>query len=642
MALQDTKPSKDRKGQPLTENPLFPAVVALWFGALFGLGSLAIRVGLLEQLILASKLDTVFSAAAPPLGVTARILLALVLAALGAALGAWIARKIAAPKPMVRERKRGAAPAAEVGPVEFRARDSHPDAPARRPISAHEELGGAQSPTAGALAGRRRSVLAIEHDETFELHENAPLPGGAWQIHAADAAPDDDALDLGSFADGDSEETATDAFAPLPPAPGPRLDWQADGTATTDRQLFQPLPSAAPDAPRAAPDAPGAAPVIEEVAPEASATAPLDFAPPADAPEGRQVFGMAQPQPDEVLDQLGITDAEFEELAPVTLPVEPPAADTAVPVAAPESAPVDNAKLGIDDLAAKLAASMAARRERAAAKAAAAAAALAQPAPTEPAAEDAAPAIPTACQPPVAAAPDATLSAAAPLPETGFFHPNDIPAPSLADLPPMALPPLPQVLAAPAQPTAFAVPSETPAPAEAPSVMSTRVPAALRPIALGIESDDEDEAFANLLPARSIAMPAPVAAVAEPASEPVAVSLGDEDHSDEPANESRFSSLLEVVQPIAPRQDFIRIEEPTDPSLDIEPVVIFPGHAARLNAVDTQDSDEFGSFRRFDAPGSAEHGQAVAASPVPAADAAETEKALRAALANLQRMSGAA
>jgi hypothetical protein len=49
-------------------------------------------------------------------------------------------------------------------------------------------------------------------------------------------------------------------------------------------------------------------------------------------------------------------------------------------------------------------------------------------------------------------------------------------------------------------------------------------------------------------------------------------------------------------------------------------------------------------FRRFDAPSNAGQGQmvAAAATPVPAADQEEAERALRAALANLQRMSGAA
>ena len=37
---------------PVSSHPLFPVIVALWFGALFGLGSLAVRVSLIESLII--------------------------------------------------------------------------------------------------------------------------------------------------------------------------------------------------------------------------------------------------------------------------------------------------------------------------------------------------------------------------------------------------------------------------------------------------------------------------------------------------------------------------------------------------------------------------------------------------------------
>ncbi|HNN56270.1 MAG TPA: hypothetical protein PKG84_08010, partial [Novosphingobium sp.] len=81
MAKQKRKPAK---AKPITANPLFPAVVALWFGALFGLGSLAIRPTLIETLVMKSRIDLIVPAAAPPLGLTARMLIALILAAFGA------------------------------------------------------------------------------------------------------------------------------------------------------------------------------------------------------------------------------------------------------------------------------------------------------------------------------------------------------------------------------------------------------------------------------------------------------------------------------------------------------------------------------------------------------------------------------
>ncbi len=213
MANTKRKPTK---GKPISSHPLFPAVVALWFGALFGLGSLAIRPTLIEGLVLKTGLDLVVPAAAPPLGVTARILIALIMASLGAAIGAALAVRATRPKAEVRERKRTAAnpgAAAEAEAALWNSRNVYTDGPVFRPISAHEELGEAlDSP--GLLAGRRRA-LAVEHEERpFEPHDFAPLPGGEPQIFdisatrlapvatldpAVETAVADAPLDLGAF-----------------------------------------------------------------------------------------------------------------------------------------------------------------------------------------------------------------------------------------------------------------------------------------------------------------------------------------------------------------------------------------------------------------------------------------------------------
>lgn len=589
MAPQHDKPGKAKaKAKPVTAHPLFPAVVALWFGALFGLGSLAIRVGLLETVVLASRIDTVIPAAAPPLGVSARILLALVLAALGALIGATIARRIARPKPEVRERKRNPF-GSSAAPVSVRARDSHPDAPARKPISAHEELG-----SEPAFAGRRRGMLALAQDDEREFmpQEFAPLPGGMPQQHDAYVA--DEALDLGDFAAGPDNY-----FAPSVVAAAEIPAFQAPAA---ERQQFVAVEDAEP-------------------APVDTGSAPLDFAPPADAMEGRQVFGMAQRQPDEVLDQLGITDAEFEDLPPVEIPAAPAAfGDVALgqmaPAAEPAAAPD---KLGMVELAEKLAQSMQRRRERAV-QAKAEAEALAAAATQMPIAttvvEPIAPSEPVATEPVMAEAPAApaipvAFDPAALAIETiaGFAHPNDIPAPLVP----------PTIASVPAVPVPFAV-----------------MPAALRPVGFDDDALGDDDALASLLPPRQIAMPgAPSFAAPVAEAEP----------GDEAVPEASFSSLLDLNQPPPVRQNFIRIEEPEPASVAIEPVVIFPGQVARPVAVESTGSDatdEANAFRRFDAPASAEAGQAVAASTAPAHDADEAERALRAALANLQRMSGAA
>ena len=607
MAPQHDKPGKAKaKAKPVTAHPLFPAVVALWFGALFGLGSLAIRVGLLETVVLASRIDTVIPAAAPPLGVSARILLALVLAALGALIGATIARRIARPKPEVRERKRNPF-GTSAAPVSVRARDSHPDAPARKPISAHEELG-----SEPVFAGRRRSMLALAQDDEREFmpQEFAPLPGGMPQLHDAYVA--EEALELGDFAAG-----SDDYFAPSVAAAAeiPAFQPRAAYEPVAERQQFMAVETA-------------------ELVPVDVGSAPLDFAPPADAMEGRQVFGMAHRQPDEVLDRLGITDAEFEDLPPVAIPAAHPAfgEPTSAEIAAVGEPELPTDKVGMVELAERLAQSMQRRRERAVqarSEAEARAAAANQIAIEFAAIESIVPHEPIAAEPvfaialdgladPVASDPAALAGEAlASVAMVGFAHPNDIPAP-----------PVPSTFeSASAVTTPFAA-----------------MPAALRPVGYGDDGLDEDEALASLLPLRQIAMPsapsfaAPTPVTApEPANEP--------DPSEEAVPEESFSSLLDLNQPAPVRQTFIRIEESEPVSVAIEPVVIFPGQAARPFAVEPAGvdvSDDANTFRRFDAPASAEAGQQVAASVAPAHDAAEAERALRAALANLQQMSGAA
>ena len=84
-----------RHAPSITSHRLFPAIVGLWFGALFSLGSLAIRSSLLESLVIALHIDTLVPAAAPPLGMTARILLAFMLGVIGGGLGFLLAGQVA-------------------------------------------------------------------------------------------------------------------------------------------------------------------------------------------------------------------------------------------------------------------------------------------------------------------------------------------------------------------------------------------------------------------------------------------------------------------------------------------------------------------------------------------------------------------
>ena len=86
--------AKGNRNRSITRHPLFPAIVALWFAALLGLGSFALSTSLLERLVLATHIDAVVPAAAPPLGMTARLALALLLGLVGAAIGFTLARRL--------------------------------------------------------------------------------------------------------------------------------------------------------------------------------------------------------------------------------------------------------------------------------------------------------------------------------------------------------------------------------------------------------------------------------------------------------------------------------------------------------------------------------------------------------------------
>lgn len=538
------------KSPPITSHPLFAAVVALWFGALFGLGSLAVRPSLIEGLVLRSHIDLIIPATAPPLGVTARILIALVLATLGAVLGIALARRIARPKVTEIERKRSAKDPA-VNRVQFRARDAHPDAPARAPISAHEELGyGGEAPNPSAL--RRRALVNETAPYDFVPHDMAPVPGSAPQIygltevdHGGSEAAAPEALDLGALA----LPTADLASSNPPP-----LDW-------TNVALV-----ALPDAPI----------TLDNVAVHAEGRQVFGMAPqPEQAEQPRQIFGMDATDgrvSQEFVKAAGYSTTVFDrpEASPLfasrSAPLAP-AAEAEIAHATPLPSPAD---LDMTDLAKRLADAMRRRRDSKV----------------------------------------ASLPAADPVPVAIEAE-------------------VPQFSTAPA--------SDQPMAALPPEQQLQSLPSAMRPLAL----DAFLEEAASLIPPRHIAMPSPVAEAPPAPLDLIAVQISD-DEPGEAGAEENYGSLLGLAPA---RESFVRVDDPASELVAHEPVVIFPGQAPRLvEPVPTGMVEAEGSFRRFDSPSSAGQGQPLAAATnaAPAVDPAEAERALRAALSNLQRMSGTA
>jgi hypothetical protein len=160
-----------REPQPVTRHPLFPALVALWFGALFGMASLAVSPALFESLILKSGIDTVIPAAAPPLGFTARILIALGLAALGGLIGGVLGRWLARTKPEADE--------ADDAPIVVRKRNLHPDAPTPRPLDVLADIGEDIAPIAAPEPEQPLADTAPQMAESlpsFEVPEPTDLP----------------------------------------------------------------------------------------------------------------------------------------------------------------------------------------------------------------------------------------------------------------------------------------------------------------------------------------------------------------------------------------------------------------------------------------------------------------------------------
>ena len=157
-------------GKPsITADPAFPWIVALWFAALLGIGSLIVPLALLERVVLAAGLASVLPMAAPPLGFTAQALVALIGTAFGALLGLTLAKRLARPKHK------------QIGP----STDT-----ARKPLDPSQDIGEYDIDNHDAFplpSGRRRALAVTEEEGPSDYLNVAPLPGASEEPHDADA-----------------------------------------------------------------------------------------------------------------------------------------------------------------------------------------------------------------------------------------------------------------------------------------------------------------------------------------------------------------------------------------------------------------------------------------------------------------------
>lgn len=96
MSGTDISRKQGRRHPPMASHRLFPWACGLWFATLFMLCSLVVPVALLERGVVAMGLDRVFAAAAPPLGETSRLLIAVGLSTVGEIVGLIFGRLLAA------------------------------------------------------------------------------------------------------------------------------------------------------------------------------------------------------------------------------------------------------------------------------------------------------------------------------------------------------------------------------------------------------------------------------------------------------------------------------------------------------------------------------------------------------------------
>lgn len=163
--------SNKQANVPISAHPAFPAIVAMWFATLLGIGSLIVPAAVFEQMLAISGMTEIVPATKAPLGFTARLVIAIAGTGFGVLAGLMLARKVAGTR---------------TGPA---GKGHSPQA--KPPISALAELGapildrpvedeGPAEPAAEQWAGDSRDGA----DQTEDLH-SCEMPDGKPEVDAA-------------------------------------------------------------------------------------------------------------------------------------------------------------------------------------------------------------------------------------------------------------------------------------------------------------------------------------------------------------------------------------------------------------------------------------------------------------------------
>ncbi len=641
-------------GAPISAHPYFPVVVALWFAALLGIGSLVLPVALFETAVTATGISSLISAAQPPLGATARIAIAVFAAAGGAIAGLLIARRVSA------------AQANDTPERDVFGRSSdadHASMGAKKPISAHEELGDAgldepvadHAPSEGSYSGKRRALAVTDDSGPSEYLEAAPLPGGQAMVDQFDddtvedaaeditsAEPEENAeppLDLAQLTNTDHVEDHLDKGASASVVDEfETLDAQPLDEAETNEPPYDALQAAQNPL----------AELREELGTMTDQSNPPKFnspqfnaqesAPAEDMPQAyNPLAGRRTPShpngefaaPMETVDEFNAATNFMREDSAGSLTqdeVAPPAPEQAAQPAIADVATETNddlrtkplKDLGMVELVERFALAMQAKTE---AKAQAAA---------EERHHEAAPLVFQRSNMAASAAPFVPSE-----PEDAGNAVAQFFASEAAEEPAAATVAQAELVTAPQEITTKPV-----------------IPVSMQPVGLD-ETENEDEA--DDMPSLSLSIRSVTPSfIPSPSPSPREVVRNESDDAAEQgddADSGAYSSLLAMKSPFASGEEFVRVEDDEHFDGPPEPEVVFPGAERRAApAVDgptrdpametVADTAEVPAARPFDAP-SESPANGPAKQPV-AANPGDTERALREALEKLQRMSGAA